>query len=184
MKKMLRSRSTLVLAAALALGTASAFAEAEEPFLAVHHERERAIELDASPDEAFRMFEPKGRELWSSHWKPEYLYPHSGEARKGTVARYKVHGHEWAVAVVADYEPEARMIRYLIFLPNSEAWEMEIRCLPTPSGKTIANVTYRVTALTPEMNEPVESFFENDFDEAIDAWQPKINAALANGPSR
>ena len=61
---------------------------------------------------------------------------------------------------------------------------MEIRCLPTSSGKTVANVIYRVTALTPEMNEPVESFFENDFDEAIDAWQPKINAALASRASR
>jgi hypothetical protein len=84
----------------------------------------------------------------------------------------------WVIWVVADHDPQARMIRYIIFIPDVEAWELEVRCLGTPDGETVASVVYRVTALSEGANAAVETFFAESFESAIDSWGRAINKYL------
>lgn len=156
---------------------------AEERFDPVHRERSRSILLDGGAGEVFALFEPAGWNLWAGVER-EFLFRREGEDEAGTVLRRKVHGHDWVIYVVADHDRRRRQIHYVIFIPEAEAWEMEIRCVPTPDGKTIAEVEYRVTSLSKAMNEPVSDFFANEFDASIDSWGSAINDYLRGGVSR
>ena len=169
------TRAGLVIASGLAVEGAEV---QSAPFEALHFERTRSLQLDGTPEEVFPLFEPEGRQQWASGWDPEFLYSQSGEVQAGTVLRTSVHGDEWAIWVVADHDPRAKSIRYVIFLPDTEAWELEIRCVPGPQGGTVASVTYRVTALTEEANDPVREFFAEHFEPAMDSWQSAINTVL------
>ncbi len=173
----------VVIGMALTPNTAEAqhpAAEAQHaPFEAVHIERERKILLNASPEEVFPLFEPKGRAHWSRGWNPQFLYPVSGDARPGAVLTQTHPAHEDAqVWVLADHDQAAKFLRYVIFIPPIEAFELEVRCGPTPHGETEATVIYRVTALSEHANEMVQDFFDNDFEKAIDGWATAINRYL------
>jgi hypothetical protein len=163
----------------LALVIAGAVHAQSDAFEAVHIERSRSIQLAGTPDRVFPLFEPEGRRLWASGWSPEFLFTRSDESLAGTVFRTQPHGHDdWTTWVVAEHDPRAKMIRYVIFIPEVEAWELEIRCVATPHGETVASVEYRVTALSEEANHAVQSFFANRFEDAIDSWGSAINAFL------
>ncbi len=162
----------------MALTTDAVYAQ-HAPFEAVHIERERRILLDASPEEVFPLFEPQGRKHWSPGWDPQFLYPASGEARPGAVLMQTHPAHDDPqVWVLADHDPAATFLRYVIFIPPIEAFELEVRCAPTPHGETDATVVYRVTALSEHANEMVQQFFDNDFENAIDGWASAINTYL------
>ena len=178
----LQSRSPLMLAALVGSSLISATASAQTaPFDAVHIERTRSIRLDGTPDQVFPLFEPEGRRLWARHFAPQYLYPQSGEARAGMVFQTVHHEHEPSIWVLADYDPEDYRMRYVIFIPRTEAWELEIVCEPGPEGQTDATVVYRVTSLSEKANDMVQKFFDDDFEGAIDSWGSAINTYLRRG---
>ncbi len=152
---------------------------APESFEAVHYERERSIQLDAGPELVFPLFEPSGLSSWSRTWKLEALYPASGEARAGAVFLNHPAAHDFStVWLVADHDPRAQRIRYVITIPEVEAWELEVQCVGTPEGKTVARVSYRITALSERANEWVRDFFEDDFEVGVDRMGTRINEYL------
>lgn len=146
-----------------------------EPFEAVHVDRTRVLDLAGGPDEVFEMFSPEGRARWSS-FRPVLLH-RPDEGWKGAVYLQATVHDEPNTAVVADYDPLARRIRYLTVIPRAEAWELEVRVEPTAQGSK-AYVTYRVTSLSSGFNETVSNFFATDFARLVDQWAPAIDKAL------
>jgi len=149
-------------------------------FDAVHIERSHSIQLEAPVERVFPLFEPRGISQWAARWNLEVLYPKSGPAGAGAVAlsRHELHD-EATVWIVADHDAQAGRIRYVNVIPEVEAWELEIRCTEDGSGRTLAIVTYRVTALSQQANQWVRDFFQNDFAKSIDGWGERITAYLA-----
>lgn len=171
-----------MLAAVLAIPQAPAAAQHAgqevvpvEPFDAVFFERSRTIRLSGYPDVVFPLFTPEGRQKWSS-FKPVMLRV-PDEGWEGAVYRQPTIHEEPNTAVVTDYDPRRRYIRYVTFIPRMEAWEMEIQVGPLDEG-SYATVTYRVTALTPEANPEIEEFFAGHFEMAIDGWAEAIDRFL------
>jgi len=146
-----------------------------ETFDAVFFERSRTIRLEGSPEEVFPLFTPEGRQKWSS-FRPVMLRV-SEEGWEGTVFLQPTIHEEPNTALVADYDPGGRFIRYVTFIPRSEAWEMEIQVGPLDAG-SYATVTYRVTALSLEANPVITEFFEGHFEPAIDNWADAIDRYL------
>jgi hypothetical protein len=172
----------LMLAGALVLPQAPAAAQHEgheivpvEPFDAVFFERSRTIRLSCDPDAVFPLFTPEGRQKWSS-FKPVMLRV-PDEGWEGAVYLQPTIHEEPNTAIVADYDPGRRFIRYVTFNPRMEAWEMEIQVGPPEEG-SYASVTYRVTGLTPEADPQIEEFFARHFEMAIDEWAGAIDRFL------
>jgi Polyketide cyclase / dehydrase and lipid transport len=146
-----------------------------QPFDAVYFDRSRSFEIPAAPEAAFPLFTPDGRARWG-RLQPLILH-RPADGWQGAVFRFPTHHGQPGTSVVADYDEAGRRIRYVTFLPESEAWEMEIRVEPSPRGSEVT-VTYRVTALTESANADVTEFFERDFASAIDRWAPAIERTL------
>ncbi len=172
-------RALFSLAALIGVVATNQAAAQTPPFEAVHFERQQDLQLEGTPEDVFRLFEPSGRQLWAKGFKPEFLFPESGEARPGTVFRTAAHGGTvYTTWVLADHEPEAGRIRYVIFIPQVEAWELEVKCAAGADGGTIATVEYRVTSLSEEANAAVRGFFADRFEDAMSSWQSAINTYL------
>ncbi len=85
-------RALFSLAALIGVVATNQAAAQTAPFEAVHFERQQDLQLEGTPEDVFRLFEPSGRQLWAKGFKPEFLFPESGEARPGTVFRTAAHG--------------------------------------------------------------------------------------------
>lgn len=150
----------------------------EVPFEPVRIERERSLQLAGTPDQVFPLFEPKGQRLWTRFKSnTEFLFPGSGETLSGAMFRI-VAGHGTTWEVVAQHDPQARMIRYVHLEPDVELLVEEIRCVANPHGGTIATIKWSVAGLTEDGNERVRKFMTEHFDEAMDRIQSAINAYL------
>jgi len=147
-----------------------------EPFEVDYFVDSRTVDLTADADRVFEMFTPEGRRRWSS-FDPLLLY-RPREGWQGAVyLQATLHEGNPNTAVVADFEPENRRIRYITVIPHSEAWEMDITVSPRGEGSR-ATVVYRVTPLSPEANVEVREFFEGHFAAAIGQWAEAIDRAL------
>lgn len=148
-------------------------------FDALHIEQEHSIRLEANPNQVFPLFAPKGLPHWHSSWRLDVIHEPTDGTVAGTVALTRHEAHEFAnVWFVADYDADAKRIRYYNVIPDIEAWEMEIHCVDDGNGGTVTSVAYRVTALSEGANHMVQKFFDNDFKAAIDSWGSKISAYL------
>ena len=149
-----------------------------EPFDAVHIERSHTIQLLSPPDQVFPLFTPEGRQRWSA-FRPVMLRV-PAEGWEGAVFHQPTIHAIPNTGVVTEYDPLRRRIRYLTFMPQSEAFEMEIQVGPLGEG-SYATVTYRVTALSAAANDEVTAFFQGHFETQVDRWASAIDGHLAEG---
>jgi hypothetical protein len=146
-------------------------------FEALHIERTASFELAGPPEEVFPLLEPRGRQLWVTNWSFEFLHPPSGEGRPGAVVRQTLrNGSVEQIWLLAEHQPPTR-IKYVIFVPGMETWELDTRLQSTPEGKTSATTEHRITSLAPSVNAEVQRFAYN-FDNYVKRLQSSINAAL------
>jgi hypothetical protein len=149
----------------------------ENPFEALHIERTQSFELTGPPEEVFPLLEPRGRQRWVTNWSFEFLHPPAGEAQPGAVVRQTLrNGLVEQIWLLAEHQPPTR-IKYVIFVPGMETWELDTRLRSTPEGKTLATTEHRITSLAPSANAEVQRFADN-FDTYVKRLQSSINAAL------
>jgi hypothetical protein len=131
----------------------------------------------ASQPLAHHYITPLGEKFWVKDWKPEFLYPASGETREGMVFTTE-HQNEktyWSLMV---FDPVRYAVRYARVTPTSRFGFVEVICEATNQAKTRATVTYTFTALTEAGKAYLEAFSEESYRHMIDSWQTEINTYL------
>ena len=148
-------------------------ASAQRPFEPVHIERSGSVTFDASPTEVFAALEPRGKKLRSPSWDVELLHPASGEARPGAVLRqvHKRAGIQQIWTVVESTPPSH--IKYVVFVPDMETWEFDMRLTATDDGGTVVHVDHRITSLSEEANPDVQQFADG-FEAYLARWRTSV----------
>jgi hypothetical protein len=127
------------------------------------------ISVPLAPHQAIELFTPEGERRWAGpEWDPAYP---AGE--DDTVFVTEAHGHE-TVWLPAERSPLVR--RYSRVTTGVDAGTVTVRCHPDGDG-TSAEVTYDLTALTPQGDQRLHHFAA-DYDAFLAGWERAIAAAL------
>jgi hypothetical protein len=121
------------------------------------------IHVPLPPDEAITLFTPEGERAWVPGWDPHH---------HGPTVFATDHGGADTLWVITDQEP-GRM-RYARVTPGVHAGTVEVRCRPD-GDDTRADVTYDLTALSPDALDP----FAAGFDGMLAEWERMIAEACA-----
>jgi Polyketide cyclase / dehydrase and lipid transport len=125
------------------------------------------------PDQAFRLFTPRGEQAWVPGWVPHFPASVTDDA-PGTV--FETHAHaERTIWVVVDRIP-GRRISYARVAPHAAAGTVTVT-LDDAGSHSEVTVTYILTALTDAANDYLHEFSEG-YPEFLSTWQGAIAAAL------
>jgi len=83
--------------------------------------------------------------------------------------------------VVTDYDPAAFRIAFVWVNPEMVTAEIQIQLEPGREGRTLANIQYRYTSLSPKGNEEVLRYDEAWFRGKMMSWEAAINHYLRTG---
>jgi hypothetical protein len=121
------------------------------------------------------LFGAYREQVWSSEWKPQFLYPSPAADRAGMVFTV-AHGDLHSVWVNTRLEPATGVVQYVYVVP--EAMVTVITLQLTPVGRdTHVAVEYDRTALNANANRHVEQLADDDRRAGPD-WEHDINQYL------
>jgi hypothetical protein len=127
------------------------------------------VRVALAPEEAIELFTAEGERGWAGpEWDP--AYPAEDD---DTVFVTEAHGHE-TVWITAERSPLTR--RYARVALGVDAGTVTVRCRPEGDA-TIAEVTYDLTALTPDGDTRLRHFAA-DYAAFLAEWERAIAAAL------
>ena len=146
-------------------------------------ERSHSVQIDADPDEVFKLLAPGQAKKWSQSKhnfdKQKLFSGTNGEIAGHTLLLTGDHGQIWSV--VAEYNREDRLLRKINIYPGIEFLINEMRCDSNPRGGTTLTVTWKVTGMTNDGNEAVRNFMDSGmFETQTDAIGRQMNAFFAN----
>jgi hypothetical protein len=135
------------------------------------------IRIGLPPDDAFRLFTPRGEQEWAHGWHPHFPAPVPDDAEPGTVFETQSHG-EHTIWVVTSRQP-GQCISYARTTPGDRAGTVTVTITPAAGGSE-AEIAYDLTALTaaavPGLHE-----FGDGYPAYLRSWQDAI-AYLVDAP--
>jgi hypothetical protein len=131
------------------------------------------------PDQAFRLFTPRGEQDWVPGWLPRFPATADDDSVPGTVFETTAHD-QTTTWVVAD-RTWGRHIRYVRVVPQISAGTVTVT-LDDAGDRTEVTVAYELTALTPAGGERVREFADG-YPAFLQTWQDAIAASIRRASS-
>ena len=134
------------------------------------------ISVPLPPEEAMLLFTARGERDWVEGWDPEFPAGEPTEEGEGIVFVTTAGGRStyWVVAARA-----SRCVRYARTTPGFFAGTVEVREHSSDSRSTLVDVTYDLSALTPQGAAELDDFAAG-YEQEINSWAVAIEAALAD----
>jgi hypothetical protein len=134
------------------------------------------ITVPLPAEEALPLFTARGERSWVQGWDPQFPAGESSEEDEGTVFITIADGRPtyWVVAARA-----TRSVRYARTTPGFFAGTVEVRERRSDARSTLVDVTYDLSALTPEGAAELDDFAAG-YEQEIGAWEVAIETALAD----
>lgn len=141
------------------------------------------IQVDLPPDQAFRLFTPRGEQDWAHGWQPSFPAPAPDDCEPGTVFETTAHGQH-TTWLVTGQEPGKR-ISYARVTPGDQAGTVTV-IISAAAGHGDAgdtaeasevDVTYDLTALTSAAADNLREFADG-YPAYLQSWQEAITAWL------
>ena len=130
------------------------------------------IQIDLPPDEAFRLFTPRGEQDWVHGWQPRFPAPTPDDTEPGTVFETHANGQH-TIWVVTSRDPGKR-ISYARVTPGEQAGIVTVTVTAT-GGSSEVEVIYQLTALSPAADHKLREFAEG-YPAYLQSWQDAITA--------
>jgi hypothetical protein len=125
------------------------------------------------PDQAFRLFTPRGEQDWADQWKPQFPAPALDDTAPGTV--FETHAHDQTTIWVVVARTWGRCVCYARVIPHVNAGTVTVT-LDDAAGHSDVTVTYELTALTNAADDLDE--FAARYPAFLQSWQDAIAASL------
>lgn len=138
-----------------------------------HVVRTHTITIGKPAEAAFRYFTPEGERAWAKDWDPAWHWPPDGETRAGMVFTTE-HGGEHTIWTLTRHEPEAGLVEYVRTTPGSRVGLVRVRCIAASTEATRVEVSYALTALSPEGRKTIEALDQAAFAGFIESWREAI----------
>jgi hypothetical protein len=135
------------------------------------------IQVSLPPDEAFRLFTPRGEQVWADGWHPHFPAPSADDAEPGTVFETSAHGQH-TIWLVTDRQPGKR-ISYARVTPGDQAGSVTVS-ISAAGHHSEVEVTYQLTALTGPADHKLSAFADG-YPAYLQSWQDAIKDWLRDG---
>ena len=135
------------------------------------------IRVGLPPDQAFRLFTPRGEQDWVEGWSPRFPVPPTDDGEPGTVFETGAHGTTTTWLVLA--RQAGRHISYARVTPGERAGTVTVTVHGSGDHSEV-EVTYALTALTAAAVPGLREFADG-YPAHLRSWQDAI-AALLSGP--
>jgi len=139
--------------------------------------RTMSLDLPGSADAAFPLFGPVDEAKWSPGWSPRFVTPLPGAQSPDGAVFTTGDADLPTVWVMTDFDPEARMVRYVQVRPGQLAVQLWIWVSAVSPHASRAEVTYRYTLLGPGGRGAMDHFVAA-FPGFQHHWETFIGAAL------
>jgi hypothetical protein len=133
--------------------------------------------VNAPAQTAYMFFTPAGEELWVEGWAPRYVDPPCGTTRQGMVF-CTGDGMDLTVWTLLDFDRVALRSRYVRCTPASRTGTVEVACEALDVQRTRVEVTYALTALSPQGESLLSAFEGSAFVSMIEGWAADIERNL------
>lgn len=137
------------------------------------------ITLNGKIEFVFPLFGAFEERKWANGWDPVLIYPSAEIIEEGTTFKTQAHDHGEAEYIwrVTKYEPEKYLIQYLVSTEN-RYWTITIKCKPTGSNKTSAEISYSYISLNELGNKINEHSLQRMYQYNLKDWADEINSYL------
>jgi len=152
-----------------------------DPFRGLVVQRTHRIALQGDADEVFALFGPVREADWAAGWDPELVSGDPEALEPGGVFRTRDPVRGTSIWLLSRLDPTRRRVEYVKTTPVSDLTQITITVAPEAASEARAEVTYRLTGLSPAGNEYVAGFTEPRYRELIDEWATAINHYLTTG---
>jgi len=153
---------------------------ADDAFRPRLFERERTVHVNGTPDQVYSLLDPENRHLWTKKTDDrERVFDGWDDTFSGAMyfSADEHHGYRWEV--MANNDPEARLMRWILMYPEVELLVAELRCTPDSDGGTDLTMAWAVIGLSPDGNTAVKNFFDTDnFESQVDRTAERLNEYL------
>lgn len=140
----------------------------------VRHRLTGRLTVALPPEEAFRLFTPRGEADWVDQWEPHFPVPTVDDTAPGTV--FETHAHGQTTTWVVVDRTWGRRIRYARVIPNDNAGTVTVT-LDDVHGQSEITVSYELTALTDAASRALDEFAVH-YPAFLQSWHEAIAAAL------
>jgi hypothetical protein len=135
------------------------------------------LQFDARVETVFPLFTPLGEKHWAKGWDPEVVYPRDRDVAEGMVFRTQDGvEHVWTLI---HYDPANHSVAYNVVAHGMMVRNIEVRCRPAGTARTVVEVTDSYVGLSPEGNAFVERLTEAAYEKKMAYWKEAIGAYLA-----
>lgn len=132
------------------------------------------IHVPLPPDQAFRLFTPRGEQDWAAGWHPRFPAAAPDDTAPGTVFQTSAHGQE-TIWLVTGSQPGERA-SYARVTPGDQAGTVTV--VISPDGRhSEVEVTYQLTALSGQAEHRL-GHFADGYQAYLRSWQDAIEALL------
>jgi hypothetical protein len=132
------------------------------------------ITVALPPNEACRLFTPRGEQDWAHGWHPRFPAPVLDDDEPGTVFLTVAHGQD-TTWLVTGREP-GRRISYARVTPGEQAGTVSVTITGAGDHSEV-EVCYQLTALTPAADHKLREFADG-YPAFLQSWQEAIAASL------
>ena len=139
--------------------------------------RSGTLRVAAPLTRAFPFFTPDGERLWVPDFDPQYLHPQSGEQGAGAIFT-TAHGGEDTLWMVLKFSPADGVAEYARVTPGSRGGTVRVALEALDEARTLATVTYDLTALSERGDEVLAALTESAYAAMLADWEQKIDRAL------
>lgn len=142
-----------------------------------HVSATHSIRINAPVAQCHRFFTAAGEELWVDGWKPVYVNPDDGRTQEGMIFTTGEFD-DFTIWNLIDFDTASYYSRYARVTPALRTGTVEVRCKAVDQGMTDVEVTYKLTALTPNGEESLDGFFGEAYANMIESWKQSIDSRL------
>jgi hypothetical protein len=139
------------------------------------------IRVNATPDETLPLFTAAGERLWIKEWNPTYIYPETGETKRGMIWKTTNATNIDEIWVTVNYDVTHHTATHVKWSPEKNVTQIEIQCSSIDDTHTLVQVTYTITALSDEGLHSLKHFTKEHFDSYIKTWEEAVSHYLQHG---
>ena len=137
--------------------------------------RQGEFVIDLRRADAFKLFTAAGERLWVPGWDPNLL---GALPQHDGLVFLTVNGSDQTIWTVLSSNIDAGHVRYSRVTPGVSAGIVEVAATSEGEG-TRVRVSYDLTALTPEDEEALEPYSEENFAAMMKRWKELIDGMPA-----
>lgn len=131
-------------------------------------------------NEVFPLLCPVEEAKWTPKWNPKIVYSNSSVIEKECIF-ITSHINDDAIWIVSIHDPINYRIEMYQIIPNLLIQKYEISLFDEVEGKTKAEITYLVTAISDSGINSVKQFTNLKFDSYMSKWEKALNFYLEKG---